>query len=87
MNDLNNFLRDYKIYEEMKIKLEEIKYELIQVCVNLDYNEVVERVDKLNYNDSLTIFVLLREYGAEEKLLKKIFDILYLKKYAIDIYF
>ncbi|EGT3642406.1 TPA: hypothetical protein UL242_002470 [Clostridioides difficile] len=87
MNDLNNFLRDYKIYEEMKIKLEEIKYELIQVCVNLDYNEVVERVDKLNYNDALTIFVLLREYGAEEKLLKKIFDILYLKKSAIDIYF
>ncbi|MCC0671389.1 MULTISPECIES: hypothetical protein [unclassified Clostridioides] len=87
MNDLNNFLRDYKIYEEAKIKLEKIKYELIQVCVNLDYNEVVERVNKLNYNDALTIFVLLREYGAEEKLLKKIFDILYLKKSAIDIYF
>ncbi|MCC0726739.1 hypothetical protein KGF51_10005 [Clostridioides sp. ZZV14-6045] len=87
MNNLNDFLRDYNDYEEMKIKLEKIKYELIQVCINLDYNEVVERVNKLNYNDALTIFVLLREYGADSKLLKKIFEILYLKKSAISIYF
>ncbi|HID9495063.1 hypothetical protein QJL41_12190 [Clostridioides difficile] len=85
MNNFNNFIKYHEVYKEKEIELEKIKSKLVHICTNLDYNEVVKIVSRLNYNDALTIFVLLREYGANPDLLKKVFEITYLKKSAMGI--